>query len=205
MDDRQPGRTYSLGLMGRAKIRMITFANVGIRNRIAAGAVGKMDPLVLGQSGGVLPVTGAIVPAQPLHANHPIGRLLCIFTNLPCLAGPRFEDSASCDKKSAAILLNPLDRSHTISGWIAIGQSVEGDTVMSKSTYFVQECPTCGRSLHIRVEYLGRQLVCQHCGGHLTASDAEGASGAAALTESALMRRADELLQAVARRRAYPR
>jgi len=76
---------------------------------------------------------------------------------------------------------------------------------MPKSTYFQQECPTCGRSLHIRVEYLGRQLVCQHCNGHLTASDVEGAPGTASLTESALMRRADELLQAVARRRAYPR
>ena len=76
---------------------------------------------------------------------------------------------------------------------------------MSKSTYFVQECPTCGRAVHIRVEYLGRQLICQHCGGHLTACDVEGASGAPSLTESALMRRADELLRAVARRTAYPR
>ena len=76
---------------------------------------------------------------------------------------------------------------------------------MSKSTYFVQECPTCGRALHVRVEYLGRQLICQHCGGPITASDVEGASGAAALTESALIRRADALLQAVALRRAYPR
>ena len=34
---------------------------------------------------------------------------------------------------------------------------------MAKSTYFVQECPTCGRALHVRVEYIGRALVCQHC------------------------------------------
>ncbi len=48
---------------------------------------------------------------------------------------------------------------------------------MSKSTYFVQECPTCGRALHIRVEHLGKQVACQHCGGHLIAQDVEGAPG----------------------------
>jgi hypothetical protein len=42
---------------------------------------------------------------------------------------------------------------------------------MSPSTYFVQECPTCGRRLHIRVEYLGRRVVCQHCHGALIAAD----------------------------------
>ena len=29
---------------------------------------------------------------------------------------------------------------------------------MSKATYFVQECPTCGRDLEIRVEYLGKRV-----------------------------------------------
>jgi hypothetical protein len=42
---------------------------------------------------------------------------------------------------------------------------------MSPSTYFIQECPTCGRRLHIRVEYLGRRVVCQHCHGALIAAD----------------------------------
>ena len=42
---------------------------------------------------------------------------------------------------------------------------------MSRSTYFSQECPTCGRNLLIRVEYLGRTLVCQHCRGELYACD----------------------------------
>lgn len=44
---------------------------------------------------------------------------------------------------------------------------------MANSMYFVQECPTCGRGLQIRVEYLGRQVVCQHCRGKLTACDPE--------------------------------
>ena len=46
---------------------------------------------------------------------------------------------------------------------------------MSNATYFVQECPTCGRRLQIRVEYLGRKVVCQHCQGQLLAADASNA------------------------------
>jgi hypothetical protein len=62
---------------------------------------------------------------------------------------------------------------------------------MAKTTYFVQECPTCGRALHVRVEYLGKRLVCQHCGGALIASDPEGVPSRA----SRLLERADALLQ----------
>lgn len=74
---------------------------------------------------------------------------------------------------------------------------------MSKSTYFVQECPTCGRSLHIRVEYLGKRVICQHCRGAFLASDSEGTHGA--LTDSALLRRAEELLDLAERRKSRPR
>ena len=63
---------------------------------------------------------------------------------------------------------------------------------MSRSTYFVQECPTCGRSLQVRVEYLGRPVVCQHCHGRFEASD----SGSVLKGSSSdLLRRADELLE----------
>ena len=31
---------------------------------------------------------------------------------------------------------------------------------MPSPLYFIQECPTCGRSLQIRVGYLGKQVVC---------------------------------------------
>lgn len=61
------------------------------------------------------------------------------------------------------------------------------------STYFVQECPTCGRRLHIRVEYLGKKVVCQHCRGRLTACD-PSSSRYSELSDS-LLRRIDELLQ----------
>lgn len=42
---------------------------------------------------------------------------------------------------------------------------------MLKPVYYVQECPTCGRSLQIRVAYLGRRMVCQHCLGEFEATD----------------------------------
>jgi len=76
---------------------------------------------------------------------------------------------------------------------------------MSSFIFFVQECPTCGRRLQIKVEYLGRKVVCQHCQGTLIATDpasqrtGEGASG------SALLRRANELLETVARNKPQPR
>lgn len=64
---------------------------------------------------------------------------------------------------------------------------------MSKATYFVQECPTCGRRLQVRVEYLGKRVACQHCRGQFVASDR--ANARARPSDSAiLMARADELL-----------
>ncbi len=82
---------------------------------------------------------------------------------------------------------------------------------MSNSTYFCQVCPTCGRRLQIRVEYLGKRVVCQHCQGQFVATDpatqrydtVHGAS-------SDIMRRAEELLQTVTERKPesrtpYPR
>lgn len=72
---------------------------------------------------------------------------------------------------------------------------------MSRSTYFVQECPTCGRSLQVCVEYLGRQVVCQHCHGRFEASDPTNAAplnsqSGASQSGIDLLRRADELLSA---------
>lgn len=47
---------------------------------------------------------------------------------------------------------------------------------MLRATYFTQECPTCGRSVQVRVEYLGRSVACMHCRGHFRASDPNGTS-----------------------------
>lgn len=68
---------------------------------------------------------------------------------------------------------------------------------MSSPTYFVQECPTCGRRLQIRVEYLGKRVVCQHCQGHLLAADSSNCRCDGMSHGSALLRRADELLDSI--------
>ena len=40
---------------------------------------------------------------------------------------------------------------------------------MPQTTFFVKTCPTCSRKLQVRVEYLGREMVCNHCGGDFVA------------------------------------
>jgi hypothetical protein len=76
---------------------------------------------------------------------------------------------------------------------------------MSNATYFVQECPTCGRRLQIRVIYLGRMVVCQHCQGQLIATDPASARYDTGSSSDALLRRADQLLESVARQKPQPR
>ena len=77
---------------------------------------------------------------------------------------------------------------------------------MSNSIYFVQECPTCGRSLQIRVEHLGRRMVCEHCHGRFMARDP---ANARVDSPDDLLSRADALLQSLEahsfRRSSYPR
>ena len=71
---------------------------------------------------------------------------------------------------------------------------------MPSAMYFVQECPTCGRRLQIRVEYLGKPLACQHCQGTFVAAESSSMRGGAVDQGSALLRRANELLDSVAQR-----
>ena len=71
---------------------------------------------------------------------------------------------------------------------------------MSNTTYFSQECPTCGRKLMIRVEYLGKQVVCQHCRGRLCACDPANTPIDDSGCSSSLLRRAEELIESVDRR-----
>ena len=75
---------------------------------------------------------------------------------------------------------------------------------MSRSTYFVQECPTCGRNLQIRVQYLGRQVVCQHCGARFEAFDPTNASYPSASSSLSLLERAEQLLSASSSQLATP-
>jgi len=65
---------------------------------------------------------------------------------------------------------------------------------MSKSMSFLQECPTCGRGLYVRVEHLGKQVVCQHCHGPLIACDRHHVAPAQIDAAHALLRRANRLL-----------
>ena len=76
---------------------------------------------------------------------------------------------------------------------------------MSNPTYFVQECPTCGRRLQIRVEYLGRKVVCQHCQGQLIATDPASIRYDCVEQGSVILRRANDLLDSISRRKAATR
>jgi hypothetical protein len=69
---------------------------------------------------------------------------------------------------------------------------------MSPATYFLQECPTCGRRARVRVEHLGRQVVCHHCYGRFEARDpATTQFDGVAESDSVILRRANELLAAI--------
>lgn len=71
---------------------------------------------------------------------------------------------------------------------------------MPSSVFYVQPCPACGRSLQVRVDYLGKGITCQHCEATFVAQQQ---SRAPRPSESglALLDRADELLKAVERRK----
>ena len=77
---------------------------------------------------------------------------------------------------------------------------------MSYATYFVQDCPTCGRRLHVRVGFLGKRIVCPHCGGRFDACDPDNSAVQPAATSSnALLQRVDELLASSEPFRIRPR
>ena len=65
---------------------------------------------------------------------------------------------------------------------------------MSRTTYFDQECPTCGRHLRVRVEYIDQKVVCQHCQGQFEACNPVSASNPPSDLALALLQKADELL-----------
>jgi hypothetical protein len=66
---------------------------------------------------------------------------------------------------------------------------------MPRSTYYVQECPTCGRNLQIRVEYLGKQVECQHCHARFEACEPGSANYTCHESGLSLLERAEQLLQ----------
>lgn len=66
---------------------------------------------------------------------------------------------------------------------------------MPRSTYFVQECPTCGRNLQVRVEYLGKPVQCQHCHARFEACEPGSKACPACESGLSLLERAEQLLQ----------
>jgi|EndMetStandDraft_3_1072993.scaffolds.fasta_scaffold690298_1 hypothetical protein len=74
---------------------------------------------------------------------------------------------------------------------------------MSKPVYYVQECPTCGRRLQIRVVYLGKQVVCQHCLAEFSASDPAGKQFVPSDSSRDMLLRAEELLATVGRQHEF--
>jgi hypothetical protein len=65
---------------------------------------------------------------------------------------------------------------------------------MFGATYFVQACPICGRNLQVRLEYLGRSILCPHCEGQFTALDPAMEPECMSDSGEYLLIRADELL-----------
>jgi hypothetical protein len=67
------------------------------------------------------------------------------------------------------------------------------------ATYFVQECPTCGRNLQVRVEYMGKRVVCQHCKAKFEACDPTSNSYPPQESSLSLLARADHLIESASR------
>jgi hypothetical protein len=67
------------------------------------------------------------------------------------------------------------------------------------ATYFVQECPTCGRNLQVRVEYLGKRVVCQHCKARFEACDPSSAAYPPMESSLSMLARADQLIESATR------
>jgi hypothetical protein len=68
---------------------------------------------------------------------------------------------------------------------------------MPRIAYYYQDCPTCGRSLQVRVEYLGRSLYCPHCRGEFRAADSANVPVSTGQRRLTLIDRANELLESV--------
>lgn len=69
------------------------------------------------------------------------------------------------------------------------------------SRYFTQECPVCGRPLHVHLAHDGRRVRCQHCRGCFVAQRQIYVSGRVAAGVHQLIRRANQLLAMSAQQR----
>ena len=86
-----------------------------------------------------------------------------------------------------------------------LGSTVVGDAVMSGTTFFTQDCPTCGRGLQVRVTYLGKTVVCRHCRGRFLAQDPESFVPHPEDSSEAVLLRVEELLATADEKKRHPR
>lgn len=68
---------------------------------------------------------------------------------------------------------------------------------MPSGAYFIRSCPTCGRSLEVRVEYLGKTVSCKHCSAEFDTSDPPYISDSSSDSSFNLLARAEELIESV--------
>jgi len=118
---------------------------------------------------------------------------VCDFFHYPVVRWPALR------AQSGVILIAQNRQMVYDSGAYQHGQG-NGGATMSRATYFVQECPTCGRSLQINVEHLGRQVMCQHCHGRFEASQSAPLEPRGA----DLLRRAEQLLESTSLHHKQP-
>ena len=76
---------------------------------------------------------------------------------------------------------------------------------MSRATFFLRDCPTCGRRLQVRVEYLGRTVRCKHCEALFEADDPSHPRPTQDASRESLMDRANQLLASYEAARNRPR
>jgi len=77
---------------------------------------------------------------------------------------------------------------------------------MSGTAFFIQECPTCGRTLQVRVTYLGKMVACKHCHAQFNASDPDSHPIASHdNSDVVLLDRVDALLASADEMRRRPR
>lgn len=67
---------------------------------------------------------------------------------------------------------------------------------MASGTFFVRSCPTCGRHLEVRVELLGRDVECVHCGANFKATQ-ESKNSADDLRIEEVLARAQQYIESV--------
>lgn len=71
------------------------------------------------------------------------------------------------------------------------------------ATPFTQNCPICGRRVHVSHDHRKLTIVCQHCHGAFLAHDPQTRGAGSHDQTDSLMLRADRLLAMLARQTGF--